>query len=210
MKQTKESFLFSLSLARIPSLLLLLLFVSSAFSVHHLIALDDSDYVKQTIEGLIAASKQIMDTSDEGQANRRKIEAALNWNAISEKCLGRDLWEKKKATPFPTLLREVVTKTAFSRIAKLWKEVRKFEIKSVTLTGTHAIVKARFVAKQTFAITYYFGKKDGHWLIDDIAYDDLLYSENISEQINGFLKSHSFSQLLAKMKKRLHELDSEA
>ena len=210
MKQTKENFLFSLSLARIPSLLLLLLFVSSAFRVHHLIALDDSDYVKQTIESLIAASKQILDTSDEGQANRKKIEAALNWNAISEKCLGRDLWEKKKATPFPTLLREVVTKTAFSRIAKLWKEVKKFEIKSVTLAGTHAVVKARFVAKQTFAITYYFGKKDGHWLIDDIAYDDLLYSENISEQINGFLKSHSFSQLLAKMKKRLPELDSEA
>ncbi|MBI4404204.1 MAG: ABC transporter substrate-binding protein [Deltaproteobacteria bacterium] len=169
--------------------------------------------LKGHLEELFVVSKKINDPKEKGQA-RRRIEAALDWDRVARDCLGVTHWAKQSAKgreEFKNLLREVIVKTAYTRLDKFWDGGTTYHFDKIDIKGQTADVITRFfVQKDSFILEYFLTRKANKWLIDDVAFEDLRYSVNINEQIDAFLKEKSFANLLEKLRKRRDELDSNA
>jgi len=169
------------------------------------------DGIKKYIENLFESSKKVNLPNSEKDKARREIDGAIDWESIASLCLGPEHTKKfkgKNFSDFKSLLREVISKTAFSRMDKFWEGGTKAQINKVEVNGNQAFVAAKFLVKEdSFGLDYYLSKKGNQWLISDIAYEELKYSANIREQLDAFLKEKSFSDLLTKLRKRSEELD---
>lgn len=166
--------------------------------------------LRNQMDELFQASKLVNDQSQQKKA-RSTIEKAIDWDGIAKLCLGKQAVKKyqgKNFSDFRNLLKEVVSKTAFSRLDKFWQNGTTAKIEKIEVEKNEAHIAAKFKSKEdTFSLDYYLSRKGSDWLIHDIAYEDLKYSENIKEQIDVFLREKSFKDLLGKLKKRRDELD---
>jgi ABC-type transporter MlaC component len=176
-------------------------------------ASDPSAELKSRMEELFDTSKKVNAPGGEGVKARENIRGAMDWDRIAQDAIGHGTWKKqpaKRQTEFKMLLREVVEKTAYSRLDKFWTNGTTYKFQKIDFSGGDAHVPARFlVSGKGFTIDYYLAEKGKKWLIHDIAYEGLRYSENIHEQINAFLKEKPFAQLLEKLRKRRDELSEE-
>ena len=156
-----------------------------------------------------------MSLGPEGSKARAEINRAMDWDRIAIECVGQGAWKKQpaeKRDKFKNLLREVIEKTAYGRLSKFWKDTT-YRIDKVEVKSDEAHIPAKFYVKgqaKPFTLDYYLVDKGGKWLIHDISYEGLRYSENIHEQLDVFLKEKSFNQLLDKLRKRRDELSNEA
>ena len=168
--------------------------------------------IKAYMEDLFDASKKVNLPGTEKAKSRAAIEAAIDWDKIATGALGTANAKKhagKNFSDFRGLLKDVVTKTAFSRMDKFWQEGTVVTFKSIDVKGGLAHVAATFTVKdESFSLDYYLTKRGAGWAVYDIAYEDLKYSDNINEQIEAFLKEKPFKELLVKLQKRREELDS--
>jgi len=165
------------------------------------------------LEDLFAASRKVNAAGDEKQKARTKIEAALDWDRIAQLCLGTKHAKKntgKNFEDFRNLLRDVVVKTAYTRLDKFWDGNTKYVFQNIEVKGNTVKVPTKFLVKgEASVLDYYMLKKGNDWLIYDIAYEDERYSTNISEQIDAFLRDGNFNTLLEKLRKRRDELAEE-
>jgi len=172
---------------------------------------NEKEALKQQLEKLFESSKKVNAPAGEKEKSRKEIEGAIDWDGIARLCLGEKNTKKyqgKNFSDFRDLLRQVISKTAFSRMDKFWSGGTKAAIDKVEVTGAKAHLGAKFNSNnETFALDYYFDKKGDRWLIVDVAYEDLKYSDNIKEQIDAFLKEKSFNDLLGKLRKKRDELE---
>ncbi len=167
--------------------------------------------LKDTMVDLFEKSKKVGSTdATEKKKGQTRVEKALDWDRIAKDCLGSKRWSGQSAgnrKAFRDLLQDVVVRTAFSRLDKFWKDVKQYDVEKVDVKGSGAHVATKFlVGKEDFLLEYFMNKTGGQWLIYDISYEDLKYSENISEQINAFMKDNNFNTLLDKLRKRRDEL----
>lgn len=170
----------------------------------------ENENLKKQLENLFESSKKVnLATAEKGKA-RAEIEQAVDWEGIAKLCLGEANSKKysKGFSDFRNLLKEVITKTAFSRMDKFWENGTTAVVDKVEVKGGTAHVGAKFNSKdETFALDYYLSKKGNKWMIHDIAFEDMKYSVNIKEQLDAFLKEKNFNDLLEKLRKRRDELD---
>lgn len=168
--------------------------------------------IKETIENLFDASKKVNKPKETKDKERARIEASMDWDRISQDCMGA-AWKKQSPAnrdQFKKLLKDVMVKTAYSRMDTFWNNAT-YQFASIDVKGTQAEVRTKFkVDEDTFDLQYYLNKKGGNWMVYDIAYENIRYSHNISEQINGFLKGSNFAALADKLKKRREELEKDA
>ena len=169
--------------------------------------------VTSRLERLFEASKKVNIEGPEKQKAREVIEKAMDWEKIAQMCLGAKQAKKnagKNFEDFRSLLKEVITRTAFTRLDKFWDGNTNYKFEKIDVQGSNAKVPTKFFVKwEPFELDYYFTKKVGEWLIYDISYEEIRYSTNISEQIDAFLKEGNFSNLLSKLKKRRDTLVEE-
>lgn len=174
----------------------------------------EQDALKLQIENLFESSKKVNTPESEKEKARKEIEGAIDWEQIAHLCLGESNSKKYKGKnfgDFKDLLKEVISKTAFSRMDKFWAGGTKAQIDKVEIQGNQAHVAAKFISNnEPFSLDYYLNKKASHWVIYDIAYEDMKYSVNIKEQLDAFLKEKPFSELLVKLRKKRDELDKPA
>lgn len=167
--------------------------------------------LKAHMISLFDASSKVNDPSKRKEA-RSLIETSVDWDTISHECLGSNQWKKTPAgnrDQFSRLLREVIVKTAYSRLGNFW-DGTTYKFEKIDVKGKDAVVKSKFMLKdEAVVLEYYMQRKGDKWMLTDIAYDDIKYSENINEQINSFLREGKFPGLLDKLKKRLEELDKD-
>jgi len=168
------------------------------------------------MEELFQASRLVNSpTASEKSEARAKIDKAVDWEQIAQTCLGSSNWKKQSASnrnAFRGLLKDVVERTAFSRMDKFWKNATS-TIDKIDVTGNAAHILAHFQStgeKSKMKLEYYFHKKGGEWLMDDVAYNGLRYSININEQLDSFLREKSFAELLKSLRKRRDELVTDA
>lgn len=164
--------------------------------------------VKAEMEALFDASRKV--NGAEKSSARAKIENALDWDRVAKECLGAEYKKAGKGNlgQFKNLLKEVITKTAYTRMDTFWNGTN-YSFDTIDVKGSEAHVKATFnVKSETFALDYYLAKKGSKWWVYDIAFEDLRYSTNISEQIVAFLREKPFSALLTSLKKRRDDLES--
>lgn len=168
--------------------------------------------IQENLTVLFEVSKQVNAKGAEGAKARGKIDTALDWDRIAQDCLGKKEWQKQSAAnreKFKTLLRDVISKTAYSRLDKFWNGTQ-YVFDKIQVTGKEAHVVSLFtVNNEKSALEYYLVKKGTQWHIYDVAYEDLRYSVNIAEQITAFLQQNSFAGLLEKLRKRKEELQKE-
>lgn len=142
--------------------------------------------------------------------SRERVDRAMDWERIARDCFGKNRWgaqSAKNRKDFRELLQDVVIRTAYGRLDKFWKDTKKYDVDKIEIKGTTAHVATKFlVDKEDFLLEYYLTKESKDWKIYDIAFEDLKYSENISEQINAFMKDNNFNTLLDKLRKRRDEL----
>jgi ABC-type transporter MlaC component len=166
------------------------------------------------LESLFETSKKVNLEGPDKQKARDTIEKAMDWEKIAKMCLGDKLVKKhsgKNFEEFRNLLKDVVTRTAFTRLDKFWEGNTNYKFEKIEIQGDSAKVPAKFFVKgEPFELDYYLSKKGSDWLIYDISYEEVRYSTNISEQIDAFLKEGNFSTLLGKLKKRRDDLIEEA
>jgi ABC-type transporter MlaC component len=170
--------------------------------------------LRENIVELFETSKKVGSTEPaERKKARDRVEKSLDWDRIAKDCLGPKRWgaqSAKNRKEFRDLLQDVVVRTAFSRLDKFWKDTQGYTIEKVDVKGSNAHVASKFIVdNEDFLLEYYMSKAGGNWMIYDIAYEDLKYSENISEQIIAFMKDNQFSTLLDKLRKRRDELKDE-
>lgn len=170
----------------------------------------EAEKVRLHFVNLFEASKKV-NASQGNTSARGQIENALDWDRISIDCLGKTNWAKssgKTRSEFTGLLKEVITRTSYTRLDKFWEgATARFE--KIEIKGSQAHVMARFyVAVESFSLEYYLSKKQGRWFIYDLAYEGLRYSANINEQIEAFLREKPMGELLGKLRKRRDELRS--
>jgi len=166
------------------------------------------------LESLFEASKKVNLEGPEKQKSRDTIEKAMDWEKIAKLCLGAKLVKKnsgKNFEEFRNLLKDVVIRTAFTRLDKFWETNTNYKFEKIEVQGDSAKVPTKFFVKgEPFELEYYFSKKGNDWFIYDISYEEVRYSTNISEQIDAFLKEGNFMTLLSKLKKRRDDLIEEA
>ena len=165
------------------------------------------------LDALFKASRSVNADGEEKVKARNQIEGSMDWEKIAQVCLGN--YAKRNAgknlNDFKTLLRDVVVKTAYSRLDKFWDGNTSYKYEKIEFKGGSAKVPCKFTVKgEPFVLEYFFSEKGNQWLIYDISYDDVRYSTNISEQISAFLKEKSFAELLGKLRKRKDELSEDA
>ena len=169
--------------------------------------------ITSKLEDLFVASRKVNASGEEKQKARAKIEEALDWDKIAQLCLGAKQAKKnsgKNFEEFRNLLKDVVVKTAYTRLDKFWNGNTKYVFQNIEIKGNMAKVPTKFIVKgDPSVLDYYMLKKGNDWLIYDIAYEEERYSTNISEQIDAFLKEGNFTTLLEKLKKRRDELTEE-
>lgn len=145
---------------------------------------------------------------------RAAIENALDWDRIAKDCVPETDYKKageKNISEFKSLLKDVIVKTAYSRLDTFWKGAQ-YHFSKIDVTGDKAHTKAVFEIKdkegaaEEFSLDYYLQKRGGKWIIYDIAFEDVRYSENIREQIKTFLGEKGFPNLLGKLRERRKEL----
>ncbi|MFM8270006.1 MAG: ABC transporter substrate-binding protein [Pseudomonadota bacterium] len=174
----------------------------------------EQDSLKLQMENLFEASKKVNAPETEKEKSRKEIESAIDWEGIARLCLGEQNAKKYKGKnfgDFKDLLKEVISKTAFSRMDKFWAGGTKAQIDKVEIQGPQAHVGAKFISNnETFSLDYYLTKKGNTWAIHDVAYEDMKYSVNIKEQLDAFLREKPFSELLVKLRKKREELDKPA
>lgn len=168
--------------------------------------------IKVQMETLFDSSRKVNAAGAEKTKARASIEGALDWDKIAAGALGAANAKKygpKNVGEFKALLKDVVLKTAFSRMDKFWEEGTVATFKTIDVTGNTAHVAAKFTVKdESFALDYYLSRRGNGWSVYDIAYEELKYSSNINEQIESFLKEKPFKELLAKLQKRREELNT--
>ncbi|MFM8313392.1 MAG: ABC transporter substrate-binding protein [Deltaproteobacteria bacterium] len=166
--------------------------------------------VTARLEQLFEASKKVNLEGDEKQKAIEVIENAMDWDKIAQVCLGAKQAKKnsgKNFEEFRNLLKDVITRTAFTRLDKFWQGSAKYKFEKIEVTGNNAKVPTKFFVKgEPFELEYYFSKKGSEWLIYDISYEEVRYSTNISQQIESFLREGDFTTLLSKLKKRRDDL----
>jgi ABC-type transporter MlaC component len=169
--------------------------------------------VTDKLEELFQASRKVNAPGDEKQKARTLIENSMDWEKIAQLCLGSKQAKKnagKNLDSFKNLLKEVVIKTAYTRLDKFWDGNTKYQFENIELKGNTAKVPTKFFVKgEPAMLEYFLSKKGDQWLIYDISYEEIRYSTNISEQIDAFLKEGNFASLLDKLKKRRDELVEE-
>jgi len=171
--------------------------------------------IKKQLENLFSESRKVNSaTAKEKATSRAKIEAALDWDRIARDCLGAKETKKQGAASFKqfnNLLHDVIVKTAYTRLDKFWDGGTTYTFTKVDPKGKDAHVVVEFkVGEDPFNLDYYLTKKGPNWVVYDISYEGLRYSENINEQIVAFLKEKGFISLLDKLKKRRDELESKS
>jgi len=171
----------------------------------------DGEALKKHLDSLFETSKKVNLPSPEKEKARAQIEEAIDWDGIATLCLGEKNSKKyqgKNFSDFRNLLKEVISKTAFSRMDKFWEKGTTAQIDKVEVQGNKAHAGAKFNSQSdTFSLDYYFVRMGSRWVIQDVAFEDMKYSINIKEQIDAFLKEKPFSELLSKLRKRRDELD---
>ncbi len=165
------------------------------------------------MEELFEVSKKVNLPGAEGSKARAEIGNSVDWERISLDCIGRAAWKKQSAAKqaeFKKLLREVIEKTAYSRLDKFWKGAT-YRFEKINIKGTEGTVPTKFIVDgKAFQLEYFVNEKRNKWTIHDIAYEGEQYSSNIHDQIEAFLKEKPFSDLLEKLRKRRDELSSES
>jgi ABC-type transporter MlaC component len=167
--------------------------------------------IKSQLESLFEASKKVNASGAERKTARDRIESAMDWEQIAKDCLGNAEW--KKATPaqrtsYRDLLKEVVVKTAFTRLDTFW-DGAAFRFTKIEAKSGKAQASVTYTVKgDSFDLDYYLLKRGSDWAVYDIAFEEMRYSENIREQITAFLSGKGFASLLEKLKKRRDELDA--
>jgi ABC-type transporter MlaC component len=146
-------------------------------------------------------------------AARGKIEQALDWDAIAQACLGASEWKHQSAAnraSFRNLLKDVILRTAYSRMDKFWKGATA-SIDKIDVKGGKAEVFAKFLSNgEKLKLSYFFHEQGKKWKMNDVAYNGMRYSVNINDQIDAFLREKNFNELLQKLRKRRDELVSDA
>lgn len=164
---------------------------------------------KEWLVKLFDSSKNVNGSSQ--KTARAHIEASLDWDEVARTCLGEAEWKKqagKNRTEFRNLLKDVILRTAFSRMDKFW-DGSTYTWEKVTVSGNKATLRVKFAIKEdTYVLDYYLEKAKGGWRITDLAFEDLRYSTNINEQLTAFLKEKNFGQLLTNLKKKRDDLAS--
>ncbi len=171
----------------------------------------ESFKIKTQLEALFDASRKVNDATGGTRATARKaIEDSMEWEQIAKDCLGTKEWNKTPAasrTQYVGLLKDVVVKTAYTRLDKFW-DGASYQFTKIDVKGDKAQATAKYTVKgENFSLDYYLMKKGAAWEIYDVAFEDFRYSENIREQITAFLKDKGFPNLLEKLKKRKEELE---
>jgi ABC-type transporter MlaC component len=168
--------------------------------------------IQEIIENLFDASKKVNKPKETKDKERARIESSMDWDRISKDCMGTQ-WAKQSPAnreQFKKLLKDVMVKTAYSRMDTFWNNTT-YQFASIDVKGSQAEVLTKFkVDEDTFDLQYYLNKKGNSWLVYDIAYENIRYSHNISEQITGFLKGSNFAALADKLKKRREELEKDS
>lgn len=167
--------------------------------------------IQAQMDELFAASKQVKQPGDVGKSAKRKVEASLDWQQISKDCLGKDISGAQSAgdlKKFEGLLRDVVVKTAYSRLETFWKSVKGYEFDKIEVKKDTATVLAKFtVDSELYDLEYFLRKKNGMWWIVDISFEGVRYSGTIHEKLKEFFQEKkSFSSLIERLSKRRQEL----
>lgn len=170
--------------------------------------------LKEHLEVLFDASRKINSKNEaEKKSARGRIEGSMDWPEVAKDGLGASEWAKTSAAnrkAYTDLLQEVIVKTAYTRLDTFW-DGAKYHFSKIEIKGNKAQATAIYDVKgEKFTLDYFLLKNGGKWLIYDIAFEDIRYSENIREQIKAFLKEKGFSSLLAKLKKRRDDLNEGA
>lgn len=169
--------------------------------------------ITSQLENLFAASRKVNAMGEEKEKARLAIERSMDWDKIAKMCLGAKHAKKnagKNLAEFTALLKEVVVKSAYTRLDKFWDSNTKYKFENIEINGGTAKIPTKFSVKgDPVLLEYYFSKKGNQWMIYDISYEDIRYSTNISDQIDAFLKDGNFATLLEKLRKRRDELIEE-
>lgn len=163
-----------------------------------------------------SARKVNADGADKAPA-RDKVQKSMDWERVAKDCLGAGEWKKAGAAnqkAYKDLLQDVIIRTAYTRVDTFMKGAT-YTFKDIKVKGKEA--QATVIFKQgvdEFTLDYYLSKGAAGWLVYDIAFEEIRYSENIREQIQAFLadkgKAKGFSSLLAKLKERRDKLVEDA
>lgn len=166
--------------------------------------------LKNYIENLFEQSRHLNSPDPHKKTNaRNQLESAMDWDHTARLCLG-GRWAResdKNRSGFKSLLKDVIIKTAFSRIDKFWEGGTTYQFDKIDVKGNRAAVVAKFMVKDDFfTLGYFFEKQGNRWAMYDLSYEDLRYGANINEQIEAFLKEKNFTALLDRLRKRREEL----
>ncbi|MFW6147829.1 MAG: ABC transporter substrate-binding protein [Thermodesulfobacteriota bacterium] len=194
-------------------LLVLAVFLSSAIWAAPGPAMDS---LKQTLDKVIETlNAQSLKTPDKEEERRVKLSQLIrerfDEEEFSKRALGAE-WRKRtkeEKEEFIEVFSELLERTYLDKIDSYLAKSKTFSKNNIlylseTARGSYVVVSTKILTKEDteIPVLYLLKKKQGSWLVCDVAIEGVSIAKNYRAQFNEIIANSSFKELLAKLKSK--------
>lgn len=178
----------------------------------HPLAHANVEEARAVVETIVDKAKT-MDNKATRAQNAKTIESLVDFRKLTLDALGS---HSKAASPaqktqIQELLRKIITKTVYPEAPRFFQDV-KIEFKAgdkSTGEKTH-VTSVVTKAGRRSTVDYWLESENGQYRVVDLAVEGERWVENVHEQFDEIIRKNGVSGLIAKMKKRLSQLDTKS
>jgi phospholipid transport system substrate-binding protein len=175
-------------------------------------AYGSAEEARSIVETIVDKAKTLDNKTTRAQ-NAKTIESLVDFRKLALDAMGS---HSKSASPaqktqVQELLRKIITKTVYPEAPRFFRDV-KIEFKtSEEGAGNKAHVTSVITkGDRRSTVEYWLEPEGGQYRVVDLAVEGERWVENVHEQFDEIIKKNGVSGLIAKMKKRLSQLENKS
>ena len=140
---------------------------------------------------------------------RKTIGFRFNYNQMVRRSLARNYKNRtnKEREEFTGLFKKLLENSYANKIENYQDETINYVDEKVK--GKYALVKTEIVRKDgTIDVDYKLIKEDGRWTVYDFVIEEVSLIRNYRAQFSKIIKTESYGALVAKLTKKIKDLES--
>lgn len=159
--------------------------------------------IKSTDPGSLSPADQAANVVAAQEAN-----TILDLQAVGQRTLGKH-WQSRTPSEqkeFVVLLEQLFAKVAYPKSAEFFNGL-EVQVDKEKVAGQNATVQTtvKHPKEGMVSVDYRLIQASGTWRVQDILLDDVSLAANLQSQFNKIITEHSYTELLRRMRDKLHE-----
>jgi ABC-type transporter MlaC component len=182
------------------------------FAVTAHAAVPDTSTPKGVVETIIEGASHLDDKAAHAE-NARTIEGLVDFQKLANDALGSNASAASAAQKkeIAELLKGIITRTVYPEAPKFFRDVTvDYTAESKTPQNTTHITSVVTKGSKRSTVEYWLAPENNSYKVVDLSIEGERWVENVHDQFDEIIGKKGVSGLIQKMKKRLHELESDS